>query len=104
MQAIVKLGSLQYTISEGDTIEVNRLANQEGKTITLDKVLFYSNGKDVRVGQPYLKDVKITGTVDGHILGEKIRSHKYRRRKNSAWTKGHRSKLTALTITKITVN
>ncbi len=104
MQAIVKIGSLQYTITEGDVIEVNRLDNQEGKTVDLDKILFYSHGKDIRVGQPYLKDVKITAKVDGHVLGEKIRSHKYRRRKNSAWTKGHRSKLTALTITQITAN
>ncbi|OGX26845.1 MAG: 50S ribosomal protein L21 [Omnitrophica WOR_2 bacterium RIFCSPHIGHO2_01_FULL_48_9] len=104
MQAIVKIGSLQYTITEGDVIEVNRLESQDGKSITLDKILFYSNGKDVRVGQPYLKDVKVTAKVDGHVLGEKLRFHKYRRRKNSAWTKGHRSKLTALTITKIAAN
>ena len=101
MYTIVQVGSLQYKVGQGDTIEVNRLESEAGKSITLDKVLYYEDGTDVRIGQPYLKDVKVTAKVIGETLDEKKVSFKYRRRKNSHWTKGHRAKLTALNITKI---
>ena len=62
----------------------------------------YSDGKDVKIGQPYLKDIKVTAKVVGTVLGEKLISYKFRKRKESAWKKGHRAQLTALNITKIT--
>ena len=57
--------------------------------------------KKVEVGQPYLKDVKINAEVLKQISGEKTISFKYRRRKSSHWTKGHREKLTRIKITDI---
>ena len=103
MFAVVQIGSSQYKISEGDVIEANRLTDEAGKDIVLDKILFYSNGNDVRIGQPYLKDVQVTAKVVGDRLGEKLVAFKFRRRKNYAKKKGHRQKLTALNITKIAV-
>src|SRR3989338_4656232 len=101
MFTIVQVGSLQYKVAQGDTIEVNRLDNEIGKSITLDKVLFYEDGTDVRIGQPYLKDVKVTAQVIGDTLDKKKMAFKFRRRKNSSWRKGHRAQLTELNITKI---
>ncbi|MDP2653804.1 MAG: 50S ribosomal protein L21 [Candidatus Omnitrophota bacterium] len=101
MFAVIQVGSNQYRIQEGDTIEANRLGEEKGKTLMIDKVLFFENGEDVRVGQPYLKDVKVTATVLGDTLDEKKIAFKFRRRKGYAKKKGHRQKLTALTITKI---
>ena len=103
MYTIVQVGSLQYKVAAGDTIEVDRFDAQEGKSINLDKVLFYSDGKDVRIGQPFLKDVKVTAKVLGETLGEKKISFKYSRRKDWSWKKGHRAQLTSLNITKISV-
>ena len=102
MFAIVELGSLQYKISEGDSIEAQLLDQKEDKSITLDKVLFFADGQTVKIGQPYLKDVKVTAQVVDHHLADKVISFKYLRRKNVSWTKGHRQKLTTLSITKIT--
>lgn len=101
MYTIVQVGALQYKVAQGDTIEVNRLDSETGKSITLDKVLFFEDGTDVRIGQPYLKDVKVTAKVIGEALADKTMAFKYRRRKNSAWRKGHRAQLTSLNITKI---
>ena len=102
LYAVVQLGSSQYKISEGDTIEADLLEEEKGKNITLDKVLLFADGKDVQVGKPYLKNIKVTAEVVGNRLGEKLISYKFRRRKESAWKKGHRQKLTVLNITKIT--
>ena len=102
MYAIVQIGSLQYRVSEGDVIDVQRLEGKDGKSITLDKVLLFAEGQTVKIGQPYLKEVTVTAEIARQHLGSKEVSYKYRRRKNSAWKKGHRQRLTNLRITKIT--
>ncbi|MDP8265481.1 MAG: 50S ribosomal protein L21 [Candidatus Aceula meridiana] len=101
MYAIVQLGPHQYKVSEGDTIEAQKLDAKEGKSITIDQVLMYAKGQTVKVGQPYLKDVKVTATVIGEKKDKKVVSFKYKKRKDSSWKKGHRQKKTALSITKI---
>jgi len=101
MYAVVEIDSAQYKVSEGDTIDVNRLKDDTGKSVTLDKVLLFAKGSDVRVGQPYLKDVKVTAKVVEQPLGDKVIAFKYRLRKDSKSKKGHRQKLTSLNITKI---
>ena len=104
MFAIVEVGSQQFKVSEGETIETQLLDGKPEKTITLDKVLFFADGSEVKIGQPYLKDIKVSAKVVDHHLADKVISFKYLRRKNVSWKKGHRQKLSSLNITKISVN
>jgi large subunit ribosomal protein L21 len=101
MYAVVKIGSLQYKVAEGETVHAFRLGDDEGKGITLDKVLLYANGSDIRVGQPYLKDVKVTATVARHFKDDKVMSFQFKKRKGVRVKKGYRQALTAINITKI---
>ena len=101
MFAIVQLGSIQYKISEGDVIESQLLEGEKKASVTLDKVLLFTNENDIRIGRPFLNDVTVTAEILRQHLGEKVISYKYRRRKTSTWKKGHRQKLTALRIKKI---
>ena len=101
MYAIIQVGSSQYKVAEGDVINVNRMKEDVGNDVDLDKVLMYAKEKDVRIGQPYLSDVKVTAKVVDHSLDKKIIAFKYRRRKDSATKTGHRQRLTALNIKKI---
>ena len=101
MFAIVQVGSQQFRIAEGDSIDTQLFDKKEGSSITLDKILFFSDGSAVKIGQPFLKDVKVTAKVVRHFKADKAISFKYRRRKNSLWKKGHRQQLTTLNITKI---
>jgi len=103
MYAVVQIGSSQFRISEGDIVYATRLRGEVGKDIQLDKVLLFAKGADIRIGQPFLKDVKVTAKVEKHFLDNKVTAFKYRRRKNSSSKIGHRQKLTALNITKIAV-
>ena len=104
MYAIVQVGSLQYKISEGDSIDTQLFGSKEGANVTLDKVLLFADGATVKIGQPYIKGIKVTAKVMRHHLAAKVISFKFRRRKNSLWKKGHRQKLTTLNITKITAD
>jgi large subunit ribosomal protein L21 len=102
MYAIIRVGSDQYKVSEGDIIEVDRLQEDVGKKIKLEDVLMVSDGKDVKVGQPKVSGAKVEAEIMEETMDDKVVSFKYRRRKASALKKGHRTKLTALRIKKIT--
>ncbi len=101
MFAVVQIGSAQYKVAEGDIIDADRFQEDEGKSITLDKVLVFAKGSEVRIGQPYLKNVKVQAKVVRHLLDDKVTAFKYRKRKDSASKIGHRQRLTALSIEKI---
>ncbi len=101
MYAIIQVDSTQIKVAEGDRIDIFRAAEDIGKEVTFDKVLLFAKGADIRVGQPYLKDVKVSAKVLEHHANDRVIAFKYRRRKNSARKTGYRQKLTALNITKI---
>ena len=101
MYAVVQVGNFQFKVSEGDSIEVDRLSEEIGKTVELEQVLLLADDKQVQVGKPYLKDVKIAAKVKRHLLDEKKVAFKYRKRKDSMSRKGHRQQLTMLNIEKI---
>lgn len=101
MFALVQVGANQFKVSEGDIINVFELGDKEGASINLEKVLMYVNGTDVRIGQPFLKDVKVAAKILNHKNGEKMVAFKFRRRKHYARTVGYRQKLSTLSITKI---
>lgn len=101
MFAIVQVGSSQFKVTKGDVIHVDLQDSEEGKSINLDQVVMYQNDGDVRVGQPYLKDVKVKASVVKHTQGAKTAAFKYRKRKHSSKFIGHRQQLTELSIVEI---
>jgi len=101
MFAVVQIGNSQYKVSEGDVVKANRLDFDKGQSIVLDKVLLYSDGKDVKLGKPYLKDVEIKAEIVDLVRAPKVIAFKYRKRKDSARTHGHRQDLTTVKIAKI---
>lgn len=101
MYAVIQIGSSQYKISEGDRIQTHLLKEEEGKKIVLEKVLLVSNDSEVRVGQPFLKGIKVEAEVIRHFKGEKTLSFKFRRRKNYSKKRGYRQRWTELSVKKI---
>jgi large subunit ribosomal protein L21 len=95
--AIISVGGKQYRVQEGEKLLVDRLATEEGKTLTPDVLLF---GDDKRT-EYAPKGVTVTARVVGHVKGEKIRIGKYRRRTGYRRHNGHRSKLTQIEIESI---
>ena len=104
MYAIVELGAKQYVVKKNDIIEVEKLDFPDGKEIALDKVLLVSKEKKIEIGRPYLKEAKVSVVVLEQAKGEKVISYKYRRRKSSHWTKGHRQQITRLKIKEIAID
>ena len=101
MYAVIATGGKQYKVSQGDTIRVEKLPGDVGAPVTFDRVLMFSDGDSVTIGQPVLSDVK----VDGHIVeqgrAKKTLVMKYKRRKGYRRKYGHRQHVTGLKIDSI---
>jgi large subunit ribosomal protein L21 len=92
--AIVKLGGKQYRVQEGEKLLVNRLALDENKTFH-PEVLFVGGGGQAELAP---KGVQVTAKVVGHVLGDKIRIGKYKKRTGYKRHNGFRAKLSQVQI------
>ena len=101
MYAVIETGSKQYRVAAGDTIEVELLEAEEGKEVTLDRVLFVANDGKFSVGAPTVDKAAVVADVVKHIRGPKTIAFKMRRRKGYHRTVGHRQELTVLKIKEI---
>lgn len=101
MYAIIESCGKQYKVSEGDVVFFEKLDAEEGKKITFDNVILVSDGKDVKVGTPYVKGCKVEGTVVAQGKGPKIIVYKYKAKKNYRRTQGHRQPYTKVEIKSI---
>lgn len=103
MYAIVEIAGKQYKIEKDTVVNVDRLKKTDNN-ITLDKVLLYSNDGDIRIGNPYLKDVHVKAEVLGEIKGNKVFGIKFKKRKNYTRTIGHRAIYSQIKINELTAN
>ncbi len=101
MYAIIESCGKQYKVAEGDVVFFEKLDAEEGKKVTFDNVVLVSDGKDVKVGTPYVKGCKVEGNVVAHGKGKKIIVYKYKAKKNYRRTQGHRQPYTKVEITSI---
>jgi large subunit ribosomal protein L21 len=95
--AIISVGGKQHRVREGEKLLVERLGVDEGKTFEPPVLML---GGD---GEPDLspKAGTVTVRVVGHVLGDKVRIGKYRRRTGYRRHAGHRSKLTQIQVESI---
>ena len=103
MYAVIETGSKQYRVAPGDTIEVESLDTEEGKEVTLDRVLFVANDGKFSVGVPIVDKAAVVADVVKHTRGPKLIAFKMKRRKGYRRTVGHRQELTVLKIKEIKV-
>ena len=101
--AIIKTGGRQFRVAEGDTIDVDLLEVDPGKTATFDHVLMFADGKNVTHGNPLISGAKVTAEVLEQRKDKKVIAFKYKRRKGYHRTVGHRRKLTREKIKSINV-
>jgi large subunit ribosomal protein L21 len=101
MYAIIKTGGKQYRVEEGETVDVEKLDVKPGDEIEFDEVKAASTEDGLKVGQPTLEDVKVTGEVVKQDKGEKIIVFKYKPKNNYRKKQGHRQPYTRVKIKNI---
>jgi len=98
MYAVISTGGKQYRVSEGQTIRVEKLPGEVGAPVSFDQVLLFSDGDTVKVGQPTLADMSVTGRIVQQGKAKKVIVFKRKRRKGYRKKQGHRQYYTALKI------
>ncbi|MDC3075978.1 50S ribosomal protein L21 [Paracoccaceae bacterium] len=101
MYAIIETGGKQYKVQKDDILAVEKLSAKGGDKVQFNSVLL-TGGKDVKLGDPLIKDAAVQATVIDQIKDKKVVSFFKRRRKSSSKSKkGHRQQITLVKITEI---
>ena len=66
MYAIIATGGKQYKVSEGDIINVEKLAVSAGETVTFDQVVAVNDGT-MKAGDD-VANATVTASVEGYRL------------------------------------
>ena len=99
--AVIQTGGKQYKVSASEILKIERLADEEGKTIEFKNVLFLNDDKSTEIGNPNIQGAKVEATVLKNTKNRTILVFKKRRRKNSRKKYGHRQPVSLVRITKI---
>ena len=101
MYAVMVSGGKQHKVKHGDVVKVEKIEQGIGDTVTFEKILMVANGKDIKVGAPYLAKTTVVAEVVEQGRAKKVTILKFRRRKNSMRRQGHRQYFTAVRILEI---
>jgi len=100
--AVVETGGKQYRVEVGTTFDIERLPAAAGSDVEIAEVLAVSDGKELRVGKPFVEGAKVVLTVVADDKrGEKLVNFKKRKRKGYERKVGHRQELTTVTVKSI---
>lgn len=102
MLAVVELGGNQFIVRKWDVIDVKRLAQKIGDTLSIEAMLVSDEeGKDVKVGTPLVAGSKVELKVLEQFKDEKVRVFKMKAKKRYTRNKWFRAQLTKLEVLNI---
>ncbi len=101
MYAIFRSGGRQYEARPGQVVKVEKISGEVGENVTLDEVLFFSDGDKLQVGRPLVEGVAVKATIIGQGRLRKIVIFKHKRRKDYRKRQGHRQSYTAVRVENI---
>lgn len=102
MYAVIKTGGKQYKVKEGETLKVEKLDAEPGKTVDLEVLMVADEGgKDVKVGTPTLDGAKVTAKVLEQGRAKKVEVVKYKPKSRYTRRNGHRQPFTKIEISSI---
>ncbi|QTX03182.1 50S ribosomal protein L21 [Candidatus Phytoplasma luffae] len=104
MLAIIKSGSKQFKVCEGQEIFVEKLNLEVNQTHVFDQVLAIEDEnkkQETILGTPFIDNARIEAKVVKQGKNKKIIVFKYKKRKKYRLKQGHRQLYTKLLITKI---
>ena len=99
--AVIQTGGKQYKVSASEILKIERLNNEEGKTVEFKNVLLLKDDKTTEIGNPNIQGAKVEATILKNTKNKTILVFKKRRRKNSRKKYGHRQLISLIKITKI---
>ena len=101
--AIVETSGKQFFLEQNRYYDLDRCHAEVDEVLSLEKVLLLKDGKDLKLGKPYVKEAKVEIKVLEHRRGPKIIVYKMRPKKKTRRKNGHRQELTRVLVQSISV-
>jgi large subunit ribosomal protein L21 len=100
MFVVIKTGGKQYKVKEGSVLEVEKIAGNPGDKVEFNQILLAADeeGKDVKIGKPYLEGAKVSAEILEQGKGEKVNVIKYKPKVRYRRKVGHRQMYTKVKI------
>jgi len=102
--AVFATGGKQYRVKEGDKVKIEKLVGEhaEGDTLNFDSVLMTDNGgSEVTLGNPFIKDAKVTGILSKIARYKTVDVIKYKQKSRYFKKYGHRQPFYEIEITSV---
>ena len=103
MYAIIKTGGKQVAVSADESVRVEFLEGAPGDTVEFGSVLAVKGDDGRMLVGDAVAGARVTGVIEDHGRGKKVRVFKFKRRKMFRWHKGHRQDFTQVKIQSIAV-
>ena len=91
--AIIETGGKQYLVTNDSVVTVEKLPVPKGGKVTFDKVLLVDDGKETKVGAPYVSGAKVSGELLEEGCGCLQRNIEERPEQHSRFFKSRRTLL-----------
>ncbi|HEY9867959.1 MAG TPA: 50S ribosomal protein L21 [Candidatus Obscuribacterales bacterium] len=101
MYAIVEASGRQYQLEAGRFVDIDLVKSEPGQPFVFERVLMIVNGKDSKVGKPYLEGAKVNAHVLAHGRERKVIVYKQRPKKGTRKKLGHRQAYTRVYVDSI---
>ena len=100
MYAIVRSGGRQHKVAVGDVLEIDRIDDAVGSSVSLTPLLLV-DGTTVTSDERKLGAASVTAEVLAETKGPKIRIFKYKNKTGYRRRQGHRQRYTQVKVTGI---
>ncbi|MDA0564957.1 50S ribosomal protein L21 [Streptomonospora sp. S1-112] len=100
MYAIVRAGGRQEKVAVDDVINIDKVSEEAGATLTWEPLLVVEDGKVISEASE-LSGYSVTAEVIGEAKGPKINIIKYKNKTGYKKRMGHRQKYTQVRVTDI---
>ncbi len=98
-KAVIATGGKQYLVTEGETLEVERIKDAKDKLTFVP--LLVIDGEKVQVGTPEVEGAKVSAKIVEELKADKVTSIRYKAKKRVKKVRGHRQIKTRISIEKI---
>ena len=101
--AVIETGGKQYVVSQDSVVHIEKLSrpHKVGEKLTFDKVLLTDDGKNTKVGAPYVSGASVTGELLEEGREAKVTVIRYRQKSRYFKKRGHRQPYLKVRITKL---
>ncbi len=102
--AIIETGGKQYVVTNDSVLDIEKITGitGAGAKITFDKVLLTDDGKEMKVGTPYLAGATVSAELVEEGRDSKVTVIHYRPKSRHFKKAGHRQPYAKVRITALT--